>query len=414
MEEVEDEQLLSLWDAIDYQEEVIEDNIAVPGNLFPDISCLEPVASGSDAVPGGEHEMQGTSAAAASDYEEGEGSDSEAGDRSCPRGSSESQLLKKHALLAPCSCKKGCGDSFNEASRENIRKRFWRSPFHGRRGFFSSHITIKPVKRRRTKTDETCEESEEVTEKKVKKSRTLNYSLPRDDGTVTEVCKTMFLHTLGMKTDGMVTTFIQQKTSTATTADESVCLLTDGRGRAPALSRICKEPIRAHIKSYHPQVSHYKQEHAPHRRYLESHLTITDMWRDYNESHQKISYQTYRKVFECEKITFGQPPQDDCDTCKCLTNHLKQVGLSLDALGSKTGQSASGTTHDSSDPATGPPPRPTAGEPSVPVLGQQVSSNILTFAMRCFLQQHPYRTMTDGTFFPCPGDASGGRDPRRS
>ena len=197
-----------------------------------------------------------------------------------------------------------------------------------------------------------------------------------------------------MKTDGMVTSYVQQKTnrSATTSADKSMELLTNGRGRAPAPNRISIDPIKDHINSYHPQLSHYKREHAPHRTYLESYLTTTYMWRDY-EYHQKVSYQIYRKVFECEKITFGQPSQDDCDVFKQLTSHLQQVGMSLDSLrisneGSKSRLSSvnrtvranSGATRrDDSDPAAG--PCPSVGEPAtlhMSASGQQVRSNALT------------------------------------
>ena len=199
MEQIEDNPCNC--DDIDFQEVVLESeaDVAAHGDLFPDI-ILEPVPCDNEAPPGSEHTGQSTSAAAAAATEEG------------VRSRQVTLNLEKHALLAPCSCKKGCADDFPEADRENIRQHFWQSQFHGRRSFFSSHITIKPVKRRREKSGQMSEKKEteeEATEKKAKKSRTLEYSLPRNnDGTSTQVCKAMFLHTLGMKTDGMVTSFI--------------------------------------------------------------------------------------------------------------------------------------------------------------------------------------------------------------
>ena len=133
-------------------------------------------------------------------------------------------------------------------------------------------------------------------------------------------------------------------------------------GRDPAPNKICRDAIKKHIKSYHPQVSHYRKKHPPHRRYLDSCLTITDMWHHYNSNHKKVSYQTYKNAFEEEKITFG-PPQGDCDQCKHLVSHLKQMGMSPDALSPTPGAGSSdhaplpgGAGFKTPGPLTLPPP----------------------------------------------------------
>ena len=84
----------------------------------------------------------------------------------------------------------------------------------------------------------------------------------------------MFLSTLGLKTDGMITEFVkakQQKDSIVHT------VINDGRGSTPNPKKLNQAPIEAHILSFNPQVSHYKLENLPNRRYLGPHLTITDM-----------------------------------------------------------------------------------------------------------------------------------------
>ena len=73
-------------------------------------------------------------------------------------------------------------------------------------------------------------------------------------------------------------------------------------------------PIEAHITSFKPQVSHYKLENSPHRRYLEPHLTITDMWKDYNSTHESISYISYQRVSR----------NDECDYCATRKDHLNK------------------------------------------------------------------------------------------
>ena len=66
------------------------------------------------------------------------------------------------------------------------------------------------------------------------------------------------------------------------------------------------DAILKHINSFHQQISHNRRKHAPNRRYLESHLSIRNMWRDFCESKKEVAYETYQKIFEKQKITFGQ------------------------------------------------------------------------------------------------------------
>ena len=49
------------------------------------------------------------------------------------------------------------------------------------------------------------------------------------------------------------------------------------------------------------------------------------MWRDFCESKKEVAYETYRKIFEKQKITFGQPPQDECDICLSHKMHQTEV-----------------------------------------------------------------------------------------
>ncbi|KAK3800732.1 hypothetical protein RRG08_003137 [Elysia crispata] len=73
-------------------------------------------------------------------------------------------------------------------------------------------------------------------------------------------------------------------------------------------------------------VSHYNLNNAPNRRYLDPHLTITDMWKHYNDIHpeRKISYIAYQRIFTKEKISFGKPSQDDCDLCAKYKSHCEE------------------------------------------------------------------------------------------
>ena len=86
----------------------------------------------------------------------------------------------------------------------------------------------------------------------------------------------MFLRTLGLKTDGMITEFVRCKET-----GEVGTLIKDNGGKAAPKTKLDKNLIWKHIMSYHPHISHYKYQNAPSKRYLEPRLTITAMWENY-------------------------------------------------------------------------------------------------------------------------------------
>ena len=108
--------------------------------------------------------------------------------------------------------------------------------------------------------------------------------------------------------------------------DCSVSPSVDVWGHHAPMNKFDKNSIKEHINSYHPQVSHYNREHAPNRRYLQPNSSITDKWSDFTNKYQKISYELYRQVFESEKITFGEPSQDECEICLVYNLHVKESG----------------------------------------------------------------------------------------
>ena len=206
----------------------------------------------------------------------------------------------------PAKCRKQCSSVIDETARININSYFWSLSFSERRLWLDSYILIAPVKTR------TANETEHS------RSNSLQYSLPVAS-TKLPVCKTMFLSTLGLKTDGMITEFVKAKTDSNTSASK---LIQDKRGSAPNPTKLDEEAIKSHIESFNPQVSHYKLDHAPHRRYIEPHLTIAEMRRDYNSKHTpSISYSAYERVFLSMNIGRKRPSQDDCDVCETLKNH---------------------------------------------------------------------------------------------
>jgi len=128
--------------------------------------------------------------------------------RSCARTKEQQEARKgeKYPLLGPCSqtCRKKCSEKFSLDQREDINRTFWSFTFSERRIWFNGHIHILSVQRRRLRgSSDTVKHS---------RGQSLVYFLP-DVGMKRSVCKVMFLHTLGLSTDGMVTEFTKCKLS---------------------------------------------------------------------------------------------------------------------------------------------------------------------------------------------------------
>ena len=113
------------------------------------------------------------------------------------------------------------------------------------------------------------------------------------------VCQTMFLRTLGHKSDEVLRT-VQN------TNDEANIVPMSKRGKHQPKHRISENDeayIRMHIKKFNPCVSHYRSEHAPNRWYLPSELSCTKMSEDYQicceeENRKAFSYIKYWQIIK--------------------------------------------------------------------------------------------------------------------
>jgi len=215
----------------------------------------------------------------------------------------------KHAMLACCSCMRKCLDQINEARREEIHRDFWDLSYNSRRVWIYSQIERTAPKRKRTE--------DETTGKHARKYAA-SYSMPDENGVNKKVCKKFFLHTLGYKSDKVITVLMAAHEASALTPK------TDMRGKHSPSNKLSDDTnklIKEHIESYHPAVSHYRREHAPFRKYLPPELTVTDMYNDFVEKHAKVSYQTYRRVVSSMNISFVKLGEEECEECMLHESH---------------------------------------------------------------------------------------------
>ncbi|CAH1108131.1 unnamed protein product [Psylliodes chrysocephalus] len=140
----------------------------------------------------------------------------------------------------------------------------------------------------------------------------------------------MFLRTIGLKTDGIITQHMLAKQK-----NNGLPKVLDERGKTNKNkeNNHFNDDIAEHIESYNPQVSHYNLQHAPHRRYLTCDLSIRVMWKNFClNPEKKVSY--IEKIFASKNISFAQPSQDECSQCSLFKlhkiEHATADGLSTD------------------------------------------------------------------------------------
>ena len=208
-------------------------------------------------------------------------------------------------ILPPCPpCRLNCSAKISDEARSKFHRDFWKGSFIHRRYMINKHVTCHPCVSQNT--------SRRMRLDVRPRHFSREYYLRDDDGAYVRVCKEMFLHTLGKRTDGFLSAFFK-----STHWREGTDVFIDHRG-GPTRKRPWIEPeIVAHIQSFHPQISHYTREHAPLRRYLEASLSVRKLHSDFLHSNAfaKPSYETYRKIFRKQRITFGNPKADVCDLC---------------------------------------------------------------------------------------------------
>ena len=132
------------------------------------------------------------------------------------------------------------------------------------------------------------------------------------------VCQKFFLETLGYCSNQVLKT-----------AFKSICeieSISDRRGKSAASNRLNQEiidDIVSHIKSYDPQISHYRRLHAPNRLHLPSTLTIAKMHKAYLEDDEyKISYDIYRREVNSLNISFTKLGEEECEVCLSHSHHI--------------------------------------------------------------------------------------------
>ena len=104
---------------------------------------------------------------------------------------------------------------------------------------------------------------------------------PRSSPLKDSNCKSMFLNTLGLKSDGMITEIVRAQHHSY---DGPIAPIEDRSVSHPSSNKCDAEVIRLHINSYNPAISHYKRKNVPYKRYLNPELSIKEMHKNVSEN----------------------------------------------------------------------------------------------------------------------------------
>ena len=284
---------------------------ASSSSFATDAACDDPTAGTTQLASESGASMLGPAQASCTENAadvNGTGQQNSTGNTKRPRSSAEQTAAskEKHPLLPPCSgsCKRKCNNKFSHSRRVDIYEEFWSKSYDTRRAFIFSHIDQVSVQRRRA-----------VDNSRNLRGSSYRYKLPTDDGNVF-VCKTFFLHTLGFNSDKVITCLMRENGPNVLTPGISL------RGKNKPSNCVDEAVIIEHINSFHPQISHYRREHAPRRRYLSPEITVRLMFADFETKHPKFcSYDKYRRVLQQQNISFCKLGEEECEFCLMHANH---------------------------------------------------------------------------------------------
>ena len=132
----------------------------------------------------------------------------------------------------------------------------------------------------------------------------------------------MFLSTLCLKSDGMITEMVRAQRQSY---DSAIAPVEHCRGSHPPSNKCDAEVIRQHLNSNSPSISHCKRKNAPYKWYPYPELSLEEMHKNFSENKEnvKIYYKTYCNVFISENIGFSRPWQGECEICLNYKHHIK-------------------------------------------------------------------------------------------
>lgn len=225
------------------------------------------------------------------------------------------QVEGKKFVNVDCKCKKKCSEQFSEDERRGIFVNFWEMGNFGKQNAYLCGLVHQvQIKQKRprdgSKSGRVC---------------SYVYNLQHQDRT-TKVCKTFFLDTFGMTSDGRVLRALQKIRNERSPGE-------DLRGKhtpSKKISDLQKQVVIDHINKFPACEGHYTRKDNPNRNFLNPELNIRKMYELYVEFAKEqaiapVKEHYYRYIFNNKfNLHFQKPRKDTCKTCDKYKQASKQ------------------------------------------------------------------------------------------
>lgn len=215
------------------------------------------------------------------------------------------------------ACSDGCFTKIPLAVRQEVHSDFWKiGNFSLQNAFIQKHVAKMPVKRhRKTKTPQHPGPARAYTLSCMVSCR----------GTAYPVCRQGFLSILGITKTRLATA---QKSVTGGGSP-----IADKRGCYPhqrVIGDEARQLVIDHVRSFPTVSSHYTRAKSPHRRYLDTRLSVCKMYKMYESWVKRehpdtavVKESYYRHLFNTEfNLSFKPPATDTCSKCDQLTTSI--------------------------------------------------------------------------------------------
>jgi hypothetical protein len=143
--------------------------------------------------------------------------------------------------------------------------------------------------------------------------RTYNYFLKIGNSkNKHQICKTMFLHTLGFKSDGVLKRLYKGQAN-----NNGIPLTIDRRGKYGRKKTDLLTEVKEFLKQYNPRISHYRLNHSPKRKYINSIYNMKTIYKQFQVDNpsRTTTYNTFANIIRELNISFERPTMDQCETC---------------------------------------------------------------------------------------------------
>ncbi|CAH2088044.1 unnamed protein product [Euphydryas editha] len=233
------------------------------------------------------------------------------------------KVRSEKSILPACDdeCRLKCKEKIDEDVRKQLFKQYWSLGDRVRQWDFLTRWCERIAKKLIT------------TEGPSKRLFSVKYYLPKTLGDIKDervtVCKTMFLHTFAIG-EGVVRTALKKITDC-----KGLAIAWDERGRHNNHPKVKNDDmiqsVCNHVKSLTPVESHYTRKESS-KLYLDSELTMTKMFKLYNEwvpetdSNKAKTLRQYIDIINDNfNIEFYRPKKDQCDICMAYKNQPSQL-----------------------------------------------------------------------------------------